>query len=89
MIKKNNKISVTEFNNIRFNTMTNLQKNKKKKKNIINKSYDFNDNINQLNNLDKNYKNEFSINTNFKKNKLQNGLPSMLNKDFSSSLFRK
>ena len=84
IIKKNDKISVTEFNNMRFNTRNNTQKKNKKKKNMNNNNYDFNDNKNQLNNFDRNYKNGFSKYSDFKKNKLQNGLPLIQNNDFSS-----
>ena len=91
--KKSNKMTVTEFNNMRFDTRNHTQKNHKKKKNM--RVININDNIYNLNNL-KGQINNLNYNINnrnnltnyfdFKKNKLQNGQFTMQNNNFSSPI---
>ena len=81
-LKKNNKMTVTEFNNRRFDIKNNRQNIRKKKNNCI-----FNDNTNNLNDFSfRNNNIDISSYFNFKHNKTQNGLTLMQNNNFSSPL---
>ena len=91
MNKKSNKMTVTEFNNMRFDTRNHAQKNNKKKKNmrVINindNNYNLNNLKGQLNDLNFNINNSNNLTNyyDFKKNKLQNGQFTMQNNNFSS-----
>ena len=90
MNKKSNKMTVTEFNNMRFDTRNHTQKNNKKKKNmrvinITDNNYNLNDLKGQLNdlNFNKNNINNLTNYFDFKKNKLQNGQFTMQNNNSS------
>ena len=93
MNKKSNKMTVTEFNNMRFDTRNHTQKNNKKKKNmrVINindNNYNLNNLKGQLNDLNFNINNSNNLTNyfDFKKNKLQNGQFTMQNNNFSSPI---
>ena len=91
-LRKSNKMTVTEFNNRRFDTNTNVQIKRKKKPNINNNknSYVFKDNKSRFNdfNLDNNNDNNYDISRYFslKNNNFQNDLPRMQNNNFSSQI---
>ena len=93
MNKKSNKMTVTEFNNLRFDTRNHTQKNNKKKKNmrVINindNNYNLSNLKGQLNDLNFNINNRNNLTNyfDFKKNRLQNGQFTMQNNSFSSQI---
>lgn len=93
MNKKGNKMTVTEFNNMRFDTRNRTQRNNKKKKNmrvinITDNNYNFSNLKTQLNdlNFNKNNANNLTNYFDFKINKLQNGQFTMQNNNFPSPI---
>ena len=81
VLKKCNKMSVTEFNNIRFDTRNNLQRKAKKKVQNLNiNNYIFNDSKDFSNNN----KNEIATYFDYKKSK-QNGFSTKQNNNISSA----
>ena len=89
--RKSNKMTVTEFNNKRFDTNSNIQNNEKKKNKIIKKNKKNNDYNNRDN---KSQFNDFTFNNNIdisryfsiKNNNYQNSLSQMQNNNFSSQI---